>query len=45
MVPLLQGKPKRLKLMEWHIGCSGFHYKEWKNTFYPEKMPPAAWFE
>lgn len=24
--------------MRWHIGCSGFHYKEWKGVFYPEKM-------
>ena len=31
--------------MEWHIGCSGFHYKEWKNVFYPAKMPQRLWFE
>jgi uncharacterized protein YecE (DUF72 family) len=31
--------------MEWHIGCSGFHYKEWKNVFYPDKMPQREWFE
>ena len=29
----------------WHIGCSGFHYKEWKDRFYPEKLPQSKWFE
>jgi uncharacterized protein YecE (DUF72 family) len=28
----------------WHIGCSGFHYKHWKGTFYPEKLPQTKWF-
>jgi uncharacterized protein YecE (DUF72 family) len=27
-----------------HIGCSGFHYKHWKGTFYPEKLPQTKWF-
>jgi uncharacterized protein YecE (DUF72 family) len=31
--------------MIWHIGCSGFHYKEWKEVFYPEGMPQRLWFE
>jgi len=31
--------------MEWHVGCSGFHYKEWKGIFYPEKLPQRRWFE
>ncbi|MEO8403360.1 MAG: DUF72 domain-containing protein [Chitinophagaceae bacterium] len=31
--------------MEWHIGCSGFHYKEWKDVFYPPNMPSNKWFE
>jgi uncharacterized protein YecE (DUF72 family) len=30
--------------MEWHIGCSGFHYKHWKGTFYPEGLPQRKWF-
>jgi uncharacterized protein YecE (DUF72 family) len=30
--------------MEWHIGCSGFHYKHWKGIFYPENLPPKKWF-
>jgi uncharacterized protein YecE (DUF72 family) len=31
--------------MKWHIGCSGFHYKEWKGAFYPEKLAQRLWFE
>jgi uncharacterized protein YecE (DUF72 family) len=31
--------------IEWHIGCSGFHYKEWKGVFYPEKLPQKKWFD
>jgi uncharacterized protein YecE (DUF72 family) len=28
-----------------HIGCSGFHYKHWKGTFYPEKLAQTKWFK
>ncbi|MFD0793690.1 DUF72 domain-containing protein [Mucilaginibacter litoreus] len=31
--------------MEWHIGCSGFHYKHWRGTFYPEKLAMTKWFD
>jgi uncharacterized protein YecE (DUF72 family) len=31
--------------INWQIGCSGFHYKEWKEIFYPEKLPQRLWFE
>ena len=31
--------------MEWRIGCSGFSYKEWKGTFYPQDMPASRWFQ
>jgi uncharacterized protein YecE (DUF72 family) len=31
--------------MKWHIGCSGFHYKHWKETFYPQGMPQRKWFD
>jgi uncharacterized protein YecE (DUF72 family) len=31
--------------MEWHIGCSGFHYRHWKGTFYPKDLPQKRWFE
>src|ERR1700692_1827412 len=27
------------------IGTSGFHYKHWKGSFYPERMPSAAMLE
>ena len=27
-----------------YIGCSGFHYKEWKNVFYPEGLAQSKWF-
>src|SRR5882757_8269249 len=30
---------------KWSIGCSGFSYKEWKNVFYPPKLPQRNWFE
>jgi len=30
---------------EWRIGCSGFHYKEWKDLFYPEKLPQRLWLD
>ncbi len=31
--------------MKWHIGCSGFHYRDWKGTFYPEDLPQKKWFD
>lgn len=31
--------------MEWHIGLSGFHYKEWKDSFYPAHLPQRLWFD
>src|ERR1700759_2717586 len=31
--------------MKWFIGCSGFHYKEWKGKFYPEKLAQKNWFD
>lgn len=30
---------------DWWIGCSGFHYKEWKEVFYPKNVPQTKWFE
>lgn len=29
---------------KWLIGCSGFHYREWKEEFYPKGLPQAKWF-
>ncbi len=31
--------------VNWKIGCSGFHYKEWKGIFYPESIPQKDWFK
>lgn len=31
--------------MEWKIGCSGYHYADWKGKFYPEDLPSRKWFE
>jgi len=31
--------------IKWKIGCSGFHYKEWKGIFYPESLPQKEWFK
>ena len=28
-----------------YIGCSGFHYKEWKNVFYPVGLAQSKWFQ
>ena len=28
-----------------YIGCSGFHYAEWKNVFYPDGLPKSKWFQ
>lgn len=30
--------------IDWHIGCSGFHYKEWKEEFYPKGLAQSKWF-
>lgn len=31
--------------MDWHIGCSGFHYKDWRERFYPKGLAQKNWFE
>ncbi len=31
--------------IKWHIGCSGFHYKEWKEAFYPRGLAQSKWFD
>jgi uncharacterized protein YecE (DUF72 family) len=31
-------------MIKWWIGCSGFHYKHWRGTFYPEKLAQNKWF-
>lgn len=32
-------------MINWNIGCSGFHYKHWKGTFYPEGLAQSKWFD
>jgi uncharacterized protein YecE (DUF72 family) len=32
-------------MIDWHIGCSGFHYKHWKGTFYPQDLAQSKWFD
>ncbi len=29
--------------MKWYIGCSGFSYRDWKGSFYPEKLKSSEW--
>lgn len=31
-------------MVKWWIGYSGFHYKHWKNIFYPEGLAQSKWF-
>jgi uncharacterized protein YecE (DUF72 family) len=31
--------------MDFFIGCSGFHYKHWKGSFYPDNLPQNKWFD
>ena len=28
-----------------HVGTSGWQYRDWRGSFYPEKMPPTGWLE
>ena len=30
--------------MQFFVGTSGYSYKEWKGTFYPEKLPASKMF-
>ena len=34
-----------MQKIKWHIGCSGFHYREWKNEFYPQGLAQSKWFD
>src|SRR5687767_11946860 len=27
------------------IGCSGYHYREWKGKFYPADLPSTKWLQ
>ena len=28
-----------------HIGCSGWQYRDWRERFYPPKLPQRRWLE
>lgn len=30
---------------EYHLGCSGWYYNDWKGRFYPEKLNKSKWLE
>lgn len=32
-------------MKKWWIGCSGFYYKNWRESFYPKDLPQRKWFE
>ena len=32
-------------MARYHIGTSGWHYEDWRERFYPEKLPKANWLE
>lgn len=32
------------KMTQFHIGCSGFYYRHWKGSFYPEDLAQSKWF-
>ncbi|GGF15596.1 DUF72 domain-containing protein [Hymenobacter cavernae] len=32
-------------MQTWFIGCSGYHYRHWKERFYPHGLPQRRWFE
>jgi uncharacterized protein YecE (DUF72 family) len=33
-----------MQKVNWHIGCSGFSYKEWREGFYPKGLAQSKWF-
>jgi len=28
---------------KYHIGCSGYSYKDWRDLFYPAELPQREW--
>lgn len=28
---------------KYHLGCSGWHYDDWKGVFYPKELPKSKW--
>ena len=33
-----------INISKINIGCSGFLYKDWRGSFYPENLPQVNWF-
>ncbi len=44
-MPLLSGKILKKSIMAYYIGCSGYHYDDWKGKFYPEDLEKKKWLE
>jgi uncharacterized protein YecE (DUF72 family) len=36
---------ERASLKPAHVGCSGWNYREWRERFYPERLPARCWLE
>jgi uncharacterized protein YecE (DUF72 family) len=34
-----------VSLLPIHVGCSGWVYRHWKGSFYPDGLPQKRWFE
>lgn len=32
-------------MVQWKIGCSGYHYAEWRGLFYPQDLVKSKWFD
>ena len=32
-------------MARYYIGTSGWHYDDWRGSFYPEKLPRKSWLE
>ena len=41
----LARKNHKTQAMEKRIGCSGYHYDDWKGDFYPKDLPKKKWIE
>lgn len=37
--------PHCMSSLRWHIGCSGFSYKEWRGEFYPKGLAQKDWLD
>ena len=41
----LVAPPKQLNPeSDYHVGCSGWFYWHWRESFYPDQLPTKAWF-